>query len=200
MISAVVLAAGSSRRMGSPKSLLKIGEKTFLQHIVDVLHSSCVLDIAVVLGAGAEEIKKNLTWFTGKIVVNANWEKGQISSIVAGLDSLVSKDVDGVMICPVDHPLITHPLVVDLLQAFWKSKKKIIVPVFQGQRGHPVIFEQCLFDELRSAPLDVGARALVHAHPDDVMEVPTSVEGVLTNIDTLADYRAKMPKQTAESA
>lgn len=186
--------------MGTPKSLLKIGEKTFLQHIVDVLHSSRVLDIVLVVGAGAGEIKKNLGWFDGKIVLNENWEKGQISSIVAGLDSLDSKDVDGAMICPVDHPLITQSLVVDLLQAFWKSRKKIIVPVFKGQRGHPVIFERCLFDELRGAPLDAGARTVVHAYPDDVTEVPTSVEGVLTNIDTLEDYRTKIMKQTAESA
>src|ERR1041385_8478469 len=137
MVSAIVLSAGSSNRMGTPKGLLKIGDKTFLRHIVDVLHSSRVLDVAIVLGSGAETIEQTLDWFDGKIVTNEEWERGQLSSIIAGLGVLEQKDLHGVMICPVDRPLISQSLIVDLLQAFWKSKKKIVVPVYGGQRGHP---------------------------------------------------------------
>jgi molybdenum cofactor cytidylyltransferase len=188
MVSAIVLSAGSSNRMGTPKGLLKIGDKTFLRHIVDVLHSSRVLDVAIVLGSGAETIEQTLDWFDGKIVTNEEWERGQLSSIIAGLGVLEQKDLHGVMICPVDRPFISQSLIVDLLQAFWKSKKKIIVPVYGGQRGHPVIFSIELFEELRNAPLDIGARAVVHAHPEELCEVRTDEEGITINIDTPEDY------------
>ncbi|MEO0206222.1 MAG: nucleotidyltransferase family protein [candidate division WOR-3 bacterium] len=192
MISGIVLAAGASQRMGTPKALLKIGEKTFLQHIVDILHSARVLDVIVVLGADAEEIQKSLAWFDGKIVVNENWQDGQLTSIIKGLNVLnseKSEEIHGAIICPVDHPLISQSIIVDLLQGYWKSKKKIIVPQFQNKHGHPVIFDKKLFDELRSAPLEVGAKFVVHNHPEEIFEVQVDEEGVLINIDTEEDYR-----------
>jgi len=192
MVSAIILAAGSSRRMGKPKALLNIGGKTFLQHIVGVLNSARVLDIVIVLGSEADEMKKHLGWFGGKVVLNERWQQGQLSSIVAGLDGLDSEDVLGAMICPVDHPLIVQSLVVDLLQEFWKSNKKIVIPTFRGQRGHPVIFERSLFDEIRAAPIDVGAREVVRHHSNDVAEVPSDVEGVIINIDTPEDYKTNI--------
>jgi molybdenum cofactor cytidylyltransferase len=135
MISAVILAAGASQRMGKPKALLTVGEKTFLQYIVDVLHSARILDIAVVLGADAEGIKQSLDWFDGKIVLNADWQKGQLTSVISGIDALDTNDLHGAMLCPVDRPLISQSLLVDLLQAFWKSKKNIVVPSYNGKRG-----------------------------------------------------------------
>jgi len=187
-VSAVILAAGSSQRMGSPKALLKIGGETFIQHIVDVLHSARIVDVVAVLGFEAEEIKKHLGQFDGKIVLNGHWQNGQLSSIIAGLDALDSPNVQAAMICPVDHPLISQSLVVDLLQAFWKSRKRIVVPTYGGRRGHPVIFERSLFDDVQTAPPEEGARAVIHRHPGDVIEVPTDGKGVVTNIDTPEDY------------
>ena len=195
MVSAIVLAAGSSNRMGTPKALLKIGEKSFLRHIVEVLYSSRVLDVVIVLGSGAEQIQQTLTWFNGKIVINENWKRGQLSSIIKGLDALEQKDLHGIMICPVDRPLITQSLVVDLLQAFWKSKKKIIIPNYDGQRGHPVIFSTDLLGELKRAPHNVGARAIVRAHPEEIFEVRTDERGVIINIDTPEDYDTNVVQQ-----
>jgi molybdenum cofactor cytidylyltransferase len=194
MISGIILAAGSSKRMGSPKSLLKIGEKTFLQYIVNVLHSARIIDVVIVLGADAEEIRRSLAWFDGKIIVNNDWQKGQLTSIIAGLNNLDMattdpEEIHGTMICPVDHPLLTQSLLVDLLQGYWTSKKKIIIPTFSGKRGHPVIFDKKYFDEIRSAPFDVGARAVVHNHAEDVYEVSVNEEGILINIDTQEDYK-----------
>ena len=194
MISGIVLAAGSSRRMGSPKALLKLNDKTFLQHVVDVLHSARIINVVIVLGSEAENIRKSLSWFTGKIVVNEDWQKGQLSSIIAGINSLdidksESEKVHGVMICPVDHPLISQSILVDLLQGFWISKKDIIVPTFNGKRGHPVIFSREIFEELRTMPYEIGARAMLHKHPEKILEVPVNDEGILINIDTIEDYR-----------
>ena len=192
MISAIVLAAGASARMGEPKALLKIGEKTFLQHIIDVLHSACILDTVIVLGNDAVEIQNTLDWFQGKVVINDNWQQGQLSSIIAGMNMLDGTDLHGVMISPVDHPLISQGLLVDLLQTFWKSKKKIVLPVYDQKRGHPVIFSKELFDELKSAPINVGARFVVRQHSNDVAELVTTEEGVVQNIDTPEDYEMKI--------
>lgn len=148
----------------------------------------------IVLGAEAEEIQKSLTWFNGKVVVNNDWQRGQLTSIIAGLNSLdINKfepeEIHGAIICPVDHPLLTQALLVDLLQGFWKSKKRIIIPTFNNKRGHPVIFHRDLFSEIHNAPLELGARTVVHNHPDEVHEVPVEEEGILLDIDTPEDYK-----------
>ncbi|MDI6767819.1 MAG: nucleotidyltransferase family protein [Bacteroidota bacterium] len=194
MISGIILAAGSSQRMGTPKALLKIGETTFLQYIVETLHSSRIIDNVIVLGAEAEEIQKTLSWFDGKVAVNNDWQKGQLTSIITGLNNLDMtktdpEEIHGVMICPVDHPLLSQAILVDLLQGFWKSKKQIIIPTFNSKRGHPVIFHRELFDEIRKAALDLGARAVVRNHPDKVFEVAVQEPGVVANIDTPENYQ-----------
>ena len=194
MISGIILAAGSSQRMGSPKALLKIGEKTFLQYIVDVLHSARVIDIVIVLGSEAEKIQPSLSWFEGKVVVNNDWQKGQLTSIITGINSLDMtmtdpEEIHGAIICPVDHPLISQSILVNLLQEFWRSHKKIVLPTYKGRRGHPVIFGKDLFDEIRSAPIDIGARNVVRKHPEEVHEVALEEEGIHINIDTQEDYQ-----------
>ena len=189
MISAIILSAGSSSRMGKHKALTTIGEKTFLRHIVDVLHSSQITDIVLVLGYDHQNIRQQISWFDGKIAVNDNWQRGQLSSILSGLPLLDQKNLHGVIICPIDHPLISQSLIVDLLQAFWKSKKKIILPKYKDRRGHPVIFSRELFEELQMASPDTGAREVVHRHVTDIYEMETGEEGVVNNIDTPEDYQ-----------
>jgi molybdenum cofactor cytidylyltransferase len=194
MVSGIVLAGGASSRMGRPKALLTVGTTTFLRRIVEVLHAARVTDIVIVLGSQAAEISSGLGWFTGTVVRNQRWqEQGQISSLVAGLAGLDREEVQGAMICPVDHPLITQATIVDLLQAFWHTPKDIIVPTFRGKRGHPVIFRRTLFRELREAhPEAEGARAVVKAHAGDVLEIPTEDAGVITDIDTPEEYAAAL--------
>ena len=193
MISAIVLSAGASFRMGSPKGLLTINEKTFLHHLVDEVTSAGIQDIMIVLGADADKIRKSLQWFQGRIVVNQNWKQGQLSSIITGLNQ-IPHDAEGVLICPVDHPLISRELINDLFQSFKKNLTKIILPVYQGRRGHPVIFPSVYFDELKNASLEVGARKVVRAHPNDIVEVATDENGVIINIDTQDDYNLYFPK------
>lgn len=190
MIAGIILAAGASARMGSPKALLTYRGKTFIQHIFDTLASARILDVTVVLGHEAGLIQTQIPWFIGTVVVNPQWRDGQLSSLRKGLDSLSNEHCRGAIVCPVDHPLLSQALLVDLLHAFWTRKKDIVIPVYQGKRGHPVIFSKELFPELRKASLDAGARAVIHANPQMVSEVVTDEAGVLFNVDTPADYEA----------
>ena len=183
MLAAVILSAGASSRMGRPKALLPYREGTFLGHLIDVTRDSRIGVTRVVLGAGAEEIRAAAKLDPSLVALNAEWEKGQLSSIRAGLRSLEGIEIDGIVLCPVDHPLVSARLVGELVAQFYEGKKAIVLPTFSGRRGHPAIFSKTLFGELLAAPDDKGARAVVWAHAGDVMEVPTEEEGILLNIN-----------------
>jgi molybdenum cofactor cytidylyltransferase len=189
MVSGIILAAGESTRMGSPKALLQIGDKSFAQRIVDTLIASRVLDIVIVLGADAEPIQDQLNWFEGKTVINREWTKGQLSSVLVGLRAVEQQDLYGVLIWPVDRPLVSRHVIVGMLHQFWTKQKKIVVPIYKGRRGHPVLFGKELFHELERAPMEFGARSVLQARPDDVLEYQTDEEGVLINIDSPEDYQ-----------
>ena len=183
MLAAVILSAGASSRMGRPKALLPYREGTFLGHLIDVTRDPRIGVTRVVLGAGAEEIRAAAKLDPSLVALNKEWEKGQLSSIRAGLRSLEGTEIDGIVLCPVDHPLVSARLVGELVARFYEGKKTIVLPTFNGRRGHPAIFSKTLFGELLAAPVDKGARAVVWAHAGDVLEVPTEEEGILLNIN-----------------
>jgi molybdenum cofactor cytidylyltransferase len=136
----------------------------------------------VVLGADAEPIAKNITLAADEVVVNSDWEKGQLSSVQAAIRSLPA-GTDGLLLCLIDHPLISGVLVNELIEQFYLTRGKIVLPVYEGRRGHPVIFPTALFDELLHAPIEKGARTVVWAHAEEVLEVPTNEEGCVLNLN-----------------
>jgi molybdenum cofactor cytidylyltransferase len=183
LLAAVILSAGASSRMGRPKALLPYREGTFLEHLIQVTRHPKIGVTRVVLGAGAEVIRDVGKLDPSIVVLNPQWEQGQLSSICAGLRSLEGMDVEGMILCPVDHPLVSAVLVSELVERFYDEKKAIVLPTFKGRRGHPVIFSKELFGELLAAPADMGARAVVWAHAADVLEVPSDEEGVVLNLN-----------------
>jgi molybdenum cofactor cytidylyltransferase len=191
MLAAVILAAGESRRMGSPKALLPYHGRPFLQHLIEVTRHEKVGVQRVVLGAGAEEIRDALGLDAADVVVNARWSEGQLSSIQAGVRAL-PEGTDGMLLCPVDHPMVSASLVAELIAKFYASKKAIVLPTYQGKRGHPVIFASKLYAELLEAPAEKGARAVVWAHAEEVLEVPTDEEGVVLNLNDPETLRKAM--------
>ena len=183
MLAAVILSAGASSRMGRPKALLPYREGTFLEHLIQVTRQPRIGVTRIVLGAGAEVIRTMAKLDPSIVVLNPEWEQGQLSSVCAGLRSMEGIDVEGIVLCPVDHPLVSARLVSDLVDRFYEENKAIVLPTYKGRRGHPVIFSSALFGELLAAPADKGARSVVWAHATEVVEVPTEEEGVVLNLN-----------------
>jgi molybdenum cofactor cytidylyltransferase len=183
LLAAVILSAGASRRMGRPKALIPYREGTFLEHLIQVTRHPRIGVTRVVLGAGADEIRRMTKLDDRFVVLNPDWEQGQLSSICAGIRSLASVKTDGIILCPVDHPLVTARLVGDLISEFYSNNKSIVLPTYNARRGHPVIFSSALYAELLDAPADKGARAVVWTHSSDILEVPTPEEGIVLNIN-----------------
>jgi molybdenum cofactor cytidylyltransferase len=183
MIAAAILAAGESKRMGQPKALVPFQGSTFVDHLIAATRHPRVGITRVVLGAGADGIRANLNIDPSWIVVNADWPTGQLSSIHAAIRSLPAGGTEGILVCPVDHPLVSAHLVAALLAAFDSGGKRIVLPKHNGRRGHPVLFAAALYEELLAAPVTVGARQVVWNHAAEVAEVETEEEGVTLNLN-----------------
>jgi molybdenum cofactor cytidylyltransferase len=145
----------------------------------------------VVLGAGAAEIAEHVPPSVA-IVRNENWSAGQLSSIQAAVRAARIREAAGLLVAPVDHPLVTAALIARLVEAFDSSAAPVIVPAFHGRRGHPVFFRSTVYAELLEAPADTGARAVVWAHAGEVLEIETEEEGVVLNLNDPATMERAM--------
>ena len=191
-LAAAILAAGESRRMGSPKALLPYRGKNFAEYLLEVTTHSRIGIRRVVLGARAEEIRSQLHPGDAEIAINQEWQRGQLSSIQTAVRSLPANQTAGLVLCPVDHPLVSARLVAQLVEAFDSSGKLIVLPTYRGKRGHPLIFAAPLYAEILAASPEVCARQVVWAHAADVLEVATEEEGVVMNLNDPETLRRAM--------
>jgi molybdenum cofactor cytidylyltransferase len=188
MINAIILAAGESTRMGKPKPLLRFGDRTFLEQIIAVLQEARVDRTTVVLGAQAGAIEKAIDLSGVDMVVNQDYRNGQLSSLLAGLEAVPSQ-AEAALLCLVDGPFITTEIVRQVIATFRTSGSSIVIPTFEGRRGHPSLFARSMFQKLREAPADEGARHVVYANEDKITEVEIADRGVVTGVNTPEDYR-----------
>jgi len=214
---AVILAAGESSRMGSPKALLAYRGTTFLEWLAGLFAEAGLEPLLVVLGHEQERIRTAVKLpDSARVLINEDYKLGQLSSLQVALRSIRgvppsgirerfpgavvregspggalpdgrASDGPGLLVAPVDHPCLSREVLGALLKAFAAEDPDVTVPIFNGRRGHPVIFSARLFPELLQAPLDQGARAVVRRHA--VCEVPVADEGVLADVDDPDLYR-----------
>jgi molybdenum cofactor cytidylyltransferase len=177
--------------MGRPKALLPCGgDDTFVTRLVRALREGGAAG-AFVVGRGDDEALRDVVAALGPFatfIINPAPERGQLSSVIAGLDAADRPGVRGVMVSPVDVPLITPAIVAALLARFAASRPPIVRAVHGGAHGHPVIFSRALFDELRHADPSSGAKAVLRAREDRVLNVEVDDSAVLTDFDEPADY------------
>jgi molybdenum cofactor cytidylyltransferase len=145
--------------------------------------------VTVVLGAKAETIQRSIDLSGIDVVINKDYRKGQLSSLIAALEK-VPPETEAILVCLVDNPFITTTIVDRIISTFRQKKNPIVVPVFNNKRGHPALFAKSLFKELVDAPTEEGARSVVYSNEDKVVEVETSESAVLVHIDTPEDYRS----------
>ena len=191
MISAILLAAGESKRMGKPKQLMPFGQNTILEQAIDNLLRSAVDEVIVVVGYQAEEVVKTIGTRSVKLVVNPDYKQGMSTSIIAGLNQ-VDSQAKAVMLAFGDQPLIDSQTINRLIEEFNNHDKGIAIPAYQGRRGHPIIFTTKYKEKLLALKGDIGGRQIVDDHPDDIVEVAVNSEGIITDIDTVGDYKSHL--------
>jgi molybdenum cofactor cytidylyltransferase len=191
MICAIVLAAGQSQRMGVQKLLLPFGSKTVITHIVDQLSASSVDEVHVVVGCHGKRVSRELSDRSVSIVNNSNYKSGMLSSVRCGLHSL-AKQCRVVVVALGDQPSLTSKLIDQMLQTFASTEKQILVPLYQGKRGHPIMFSGAYRDEILTHYDNVGLRGLLYAHKDDVFELSVTSSGVLSDMDYPEDYQREI--------
>ena len=187
----VILAAGESRRMGSPKALLRYRGHTFLDTLISLFAARCS-PVIVVLGADADKIRRGLSCGTScgnaphaTFVINPDYRTGQTSSMQCGLRA-VPPDAEGVLFTLADHPAVAAST-IDALAA--QPRPLIRVPRFEGRRGHPVWFSRALIAEFLALPAGGAARDVVYSHVDETEYLDVNDPGIVADIDDPAAYR-----------
>lgn len=193
----VVLAAGRSERMGRPKALLTDPDGVpFIRRIAGTLLEAGVPRVYVVARQeGAADLTRALQGLDAgavTVVVNGDPDRGQLSSLLTGLATAGA--VDAMLVTLVDVPFVTVETVRAVIAAHAAGRAPIVRPADGDRHGHPVIFDAALFAELRTAPLDRGAKSVVRAHEAAIVNVPVRDEGAFVDLDTPEDYARAVPR------
>ena len=185
---AVILAAGSSRRMGSQKLLLPFGQNTIIGTVIDNVLNSSVDHVMVVLGANQEKIQDAIGNLPVQFCYNKEHEKGMLSSVICGIRALPQEAVAALIFLG-DQPGIPPAVTNSVIDAYMEELVGIVIPVHNHRRGHPLLVDMKYRKEIEHLDLEEGLRALRHHFPDDVMEVEVDEPGILVDIDTREDYK-----------
>ncbi|MBV8099023.1 MAG: nucleotidyltransferase family protein [Verrucomicrobia bacterium] len=201
MVSAVVLAAGMSTRMGRNKLLLTFRDKALVVHAVDTLLESTIGEIIVVLGHESEKVWDQLEDYVGRapvgaqrrrvrLVKNPDYRDGLSTSVRTGVQA-VSPEADAIMIYLADQPLLESADVDRIIEAFAAAKaedKMIVVPFFKGERGNPVILDASLRDSILGIVGDVGCKGVIKRYPEKIYSIEMENDHVVRDVDDVQAY------------
>jgi molybdenum cofactor cytidylyltransferase len=186
-VAAIVLAAGGSSRMGQPKQLLPIDNRPMVRYVTEAVAASDLEQVIVVTGAHARAVEAALTGLPVELVRNVSWSKGMSSSMRSGLRAL-RPAVQAVLVVLGDQPGLTATLLQSLVARYRATRAPIVVPVYRGRRGNPVLFDRALFPELLAVQGDQGGRAIVIRHQDRMEHVEVDDPAVVMDVDSPRDY------------
>ncbi len=184
----MLLAAGTSSRLGRPKQLLDYGGKTLVRRVAEVGVAAGLDPLVVVVGAWAADVVRELAGLPLRVVHNPRYEEGQSTSVRAGVEALPA-DAAAVVMLLVDMPAVDAAVVRAIVAEWQASGAAIVRPAFEGQPGNPVLFAARLFPELAAVQGDEGGRAVLRRHAAEVRLVPTGQPGVLQDVDTWEAYQ-----------
>lgn len=204
MISAIILAAGESKRMGQPKMLLKWGNTTILEHVISVFANAGVENIVVVTGSAREEVEKIVsaaqTMYPVHSVFNEGFYEGEmLSSIQCGLrgftpPTLSHKEREAAALIALgDQPQVRERSVRRVCEMFKETGSPLVVPSYHMRRGHPWLVERSLWDEILAMRAPQTPRDFLNAHAEEIRYVEVDDAGILADLDTPEQYRAHKP-------
>jgi molybdenum cofactor cytidylyltransferase len=187
-IAVIILAAGRSARLGSPKQLLTYRGKNLLQHTIDTALESQASPVIVVLGSGKEKIEKELDQTQIFILENSSWESGMASSISCGISKLqiITPDSKAVILMVCDQPYVSATLLNDLMNKHKESGQAIIASSYENTLGTPALFHKSLFPELSALEGESGAKSLIKKYSLQTGSV--SFDQGSIDIDTRENY------------
>ena len=189
-VSAVVLAAGCSSRIGEVKQLLRLGGRLMLEQTLENVRRSGVEEVVLVLGFAAEAIRREIPQTlldSVRIAMNENYERGMAGSLRVGLEA-VGTAMDAALIVLADQPFVRPETMRRILDVYRSSGPKIVIPHYNDERGNPVLLDRSIFPEAMGLSGDVGCRAIFANHSDVTACVEVDDPGILADIDTREDY------------
>ena len=195
-IGLMILAAGASTRMGTPKQLLPFQGRSLLRYIAEVAIASCCHPVVVVLGSQAKRMKLEVDGLALHSVENHQWAEGMGTSIPAGLTALtvLHPALNAVVIVLCDQPFVSASLIDQLVESYRSTQRPIIASAYANTLGVPALFDRSLFTELMRMPVNVGAKYLIKQHAEKVFQV-SFPKGAI-DLDTPAQYQQLLKDTT----
>ncbi len=193
MISAIILAAGESKRMGQPKMLLPWGKLTVLEHVIMTFQNAGIEDIIVVTGGAHQEVEKLIHPGKVRSIFNTEFSNGEmLASIQCGLMSLKDR-AKATLIGLGDQPQVQEGTVRLICKTFDEKESRLIVPSFQMRRGHPWLVERSLWNAFLGMRSPYSPRDFLNQHADEIQYVPVDNASILADLDTPEDYQRSRP-------
>jgi molybdenum cofactor cytidylyltransferase len=195
MISAIILAAGQSKRMGQPKMLLPWGKSTVIEHVITTFLSAGIEDLIVVTGGTREQVEKVSRQYPIRIVHNRDFAAGEMLSSIQCALRIIPQQAQAALIGLGDQPQIQARTVHLVCQEYRHSRFDLIVPSFHMRRGHPWMVARPLWIELLELKPPESPRDFLNRHADEIHYVSVDTESVLADLDTPEDYQQSRPKE-----
>jgi molybdenum cofactor cytidylyltransferase len=194
LVSAVVLAAGQSKRMGFPKLTMKWGDTTMIGKVVETLVSAGVQDILVVTGGAHHEVEAALKDKQARTVLNPDYEQGEmLSSLKIGLTAL-APEVRAALVVLGDQPLMKESVIQSVLETYRQSGDALVVPSYNNRRGHPWLVDRALWGAIQDLDNSKILRDFLHEHQDLIHHVNVNTSTIHQDLDTPGDYEEYKPE------